>query len=138
MPSTYVKPTKACCAPGAKSEGPWGSFALQNMACTLSHDLIWQRFLKTDAEFAFVLEDDVFIAPDLGEWLADTSWWPKDADLIKFERWRSDGLYVLLGGDPLQPHKGRALHRMFSRQSGSAGYMLTRAAAEKFLARPPL
>ncbi|MEP2030885.1 MAG: glycosyltransferase family 25 protein [Paracoccaceae bacterium] len=121
---------------GCKDEGPWGSFALQNMACTLSHELIWQKFLKTDAEFAFVFEDDVFIAPDLGEWLADTSWWPKDADMVKFERWRSDGLYVILGSD-LQHHNGRDIQRMYSRQSGSAGYMLTRDAAEKFLARRP-
>ncbi len=121
---------------GCKDEGPWGSFTRQDMACTLSHELVWQKFLKSGAEFAFVLEDDVFIAPDLGEWLADTSWWPKDADMVEFERWRSDGLLVILGGDP-QDHKGRALHRMYYRQSGSAGYMLTRPAAEKFLARRP-
>ena len=121
---------------GCRDEGPWGSFAHQNMACTLSHELVWQRFLQSDAEFAFVLEDDVFIAPDLGEWLAYTDWWPKDAELVKFERWRSDGLYVNLGGDP-QHHNECAPHQMFSRQSGSAGYMLTRPAAEIFLARRP-
>jgi glycosyl transferase family 25 len=47
-----------------------------------------------------------------------------------------EGPWVILGSNP-QVHKGRVLHRMYSRQSGSAGYMLTRPAAEKFLTRRP-
>jgi glycosyl transferase family 25 len=121
---------------GCKDEGPRGSITRQDMACTFSHELVSQKFRKSGAEFVFVLEDDVFIAPDLSEWLADTSWWPKDADMVKFERWRSDGLSVILGGNP-QDHKGRALRRMHNRQSGPAGYMLTRPVAEKFLTRQP-
>ncbi|MFD3190915.1 glycosyltransferase family 25 protein [Sedimentitalea sp. HM32M-2] len=119
-----------------RDEGPWGVFTLQNMACTLSHAQIWQKFLDTDAEFALILEDDVFVATDLGSWLSDTGWWPKGADVVKFERWRSDGLYVLLDGRAVC-HRGRTIRRMYSRHSGSAGYMLTRAAAKAFLAREP-
>lgn len=119
-----------------RPEGPWGVFHHQNMACTLSHVRIWERFLTTDAAFCLVLEDDVFIAPDLGRWLADLSWWPDGADIVKLERWRSNRLKVLLD-QPGHGHLGRRVQRMRSRHSGSAGYILTRDTAEGLLAAAP-
>ena len=108
--------------------GPWGTFQPGNMACTISHGQAWERFLDTDATHCVVFEDDVFISPNLGAWLADLSWWPEDAHLVKLERWRAKTLRVLL--DRSGPtHMGRSLRRMWSRHVGSAGYVLNRKGA---------
>ena len=121
-----------------RKEGPWGVFHKQDMACTISHAAVWERFLASDAEFALVLEDDVFISPELGAWLADMSWWPADADLVKIERWRSrnNALRVLLDSKSTRV-LGRRLSRLYSRHVGAAGYILTRRAAELLLAEKP-
>lgn len=119
-----------------RPEGPWGIFKPKDMACTLSHARLWERFLASEADLCLVLEDDVFLSPDLAGWLADTSWWPLDADIVKLERWRDDRLLVFLDALGAQ-HQGRQLRRMHSRHSGSAAYMLNRRAARALLeARP--
>lgn len=121
-----------------KREGPWGTFHTPNMAATISHAQAWERFLASDATHCLVMEDDIFISPDLGAWLEDLSWWPADADIVKLERWRSKNskVKVLLevGGTT---HRGRALNRLLSRHMGAAGYMLSREAARKLLASQP-
>ncbi len=119
-----------------RREGPWGYFHTQNMACTLSHAAIWERFLARDEDLCLVIEDDVFLSPELVSWVADTGWWPKDADIVKLERWRDDRMRVILedGGGA---HLGRRVLRLLSRHPGSAGYMLTRVAATHLLAWRP-
>lgn len=118
--------------------GPWGVFHPQNMACTLSHAAAWERFLQTDLPYALVLEDDVFLSPELGAWLNDMSWWPADADMVKIERWRSknDGLFVLLGETEVT-HLDRSVARLYSRHVGAAGYILSRKAAQMLLDQKP-
>lgn len=119
-----------------RPDGPWGLFHDSNMAITISHAQVWERFLASDASHALVMEDDIFIAPELGDWLGDLRWWPADADMVKLERWRARSLKVLLGPEA-PPHRGRHLARLLSRHVGAAGYMLTRPAAEALLAAKP-
>lgn len=119
-----------------KSFGPWGAFAPGNMACTLSHARVWERFLDSGADAALVFEDDVFISAELRLWLEDLSWWPEGCGLVNIEFWRSDSLRVLLGTDGTQ-HLDRELAPMLSRNPGSAGYLVTRDAAEQLLAARP-
>ena len=121
-----------------KREGPWGTFHTPNMAATISHALAWERFLASDANHCLIMEDDIFIAPELGAWLKDLSWWPADADIVKLERWRSkNGKVRVLMEPPTATHRGRALRKLLSRHMGAAGYMLSRKAAEKLLAAQP-
>jgi len=117
-------------------EGPWGVFHLQNMACTISHARALERFLKTDADLCLILEDDVLIAPDLGQWILDMSWWPKDAGIVKIERWPGARTRVLMDA-PVAHHRGRKVARMLSRHVGSAGYFITRPAAKSVLEDRP-
>lgn len=117
-------------------EGPWGVFHLPNRAVTVSHALAWERFLQTESEFCLIMEDDIFISPELGSWVTDVSWWPESADIVKFERWRSSGTRVLLDKNK-QTYKGRQISRMYSRHMGAAAYMISRRAAQKLLATEP-
>lgn len=119
-----------------RDEGPWGYFHTKDMACTLSHAKAWAAMVASGAEQALILEDDVFLTPELADWLNDPSWWPADADIVRFERWRSNKLYVALGRKRLS-HLGRELRLMRSRHPGGAAYALTRKAAEHFLAQKP-
>ncbi|MTI03061.1 glycosyltransferase family 25 protein [Roseibium sp. RKSG952] len=118
------------------SEGPWGYFQTKDMACTLSHAKAWEAVIASGAEQALILEDDVFLTPELATWLDDPSWWPEDADIVRFERWRSTKLYVALGRKR-QSHLGREIRLMKSRHPGGAAYALTRKAAQHFLAQKP-
>ncbi|MEX0309944.1 MAG: glycosyltransferase family 25 protein [Tateyamaria sp.] len=120
---------------GTRPFGNWGVFKGQDRAVTISHARVWERFLDTNADLCLVLEDDVFLSPELGTWLSDLSWWPDGADLIKIERWQSKSLKLLMR--PHATHLGRQINQLLSRHTGAAGYILTRRAAKKFLAQRP-
>lgn len=119
-----------------RRNGRWGVFAIRDMACTLSHAEVWKRFLAGPGRICLVLEDDIFVAPDLGAWMRDLSWWPDGADIVKIERWRARSMRVLLARRG-RSHRGRELRRMWTRHSGSAGYFMTRDAAARLLAAQP-
>ena len=115
--------------------GNWGVFKSKDRAVTISHARVWERFLASDGDLCLVLEDDVFVSPELGAWLSDLSWWPASADLVKLERWRGRSLKLLMR--PHADHLGRQINRLLSRHTGAAGYILTRRAAEGLLAQRP-
>ena len=119
-----------------RAEGPWGFFHTKDMACTLSHAKAWEALTDSGAERALILEDDVFLTPELANWLNDASWWPADAHIVRFERWRSTKLNVALGRKRLS-HLGRDLRLMRSRHPGGAAYALTRETGLHFLAQKP-
>ncbi len=113
--------------------GPWGAYYPHDKACTLSHIKALTSFLESDQEFCLVMEDDAYLSEDLGNWIADMSWWPVDADIVKLERWRDDRFLVLLD-QKRASHLGRDLRKLHSRHSGTAGYIISRKGAEKVVA----
>lgn len=113
-------------------EGPWGPMDAHAKGCLLSHLDALRAFVDGPASHLLVLEDDVFVAEDLRRWLAG-DWWPAQADIVKIERWRDDRLLVLVDRETL-PCQGRRLHRLRTRHSGSAGYIVSRAVAGRILA----
>ncbi len=119
-----------------RDQGPWGAFARSHQACTISHSLAWERFLESDADIALIMEDDIHISPDTGEWLRDLSWWPADADMVKIERWNDERVRVLLENGGVS-HMGREVRKMLTRHMGAAGYMLNRRAAQVLLESRP-
>ncbi len=121
----------------SQSKGPWGLMRPHDMACTSSHLRAMLAFLETDAPYGLFCEDDIFISQDTVEWLSDMSWWPEDADVVKFERWRNDSMRIVLSGGTLN-HKERRLRRLVSRHPGCAGYLLTRDAAQRILDERPI
>lgn len=112
--------------------GPWGEFFSGDKACTLSHFNVMNAFLATDAPYCLILEDDVFLSDDVAQWMSDVSWWPKGADIVRFERWRAPELRLVLGRRASR-HLRRDIHPLYSRHSGTAGYVISRAAAQKVL-----
>jgi len=103
------------------------------LACTRSHELCWQTMLDMGAERALVFEDDVKISARLPELLnaLDTI----DAELI-----RIDALGSTIRVYPVDQTtaRGIAIRRFRSTTAGSAGYIINRSAARKFLGHPQL
>ncbi|WP_299968267.1 glycosyltransferase family 25 protein [uncultured Roseobacter sp.] len=113
--------------------GPWGVVPPHNMAICSSHLRVFERFLQTDADLALVFEDDVYIAPELGLWLEDLSWWPADADIVRFERWKSRTMKHVIAKHATR-FAGRRISRIFTRHPGAAGYVISRAHAQRLVA----
>ncbi len=113
--------------------GPLGQLGKGDMACTLSHLKAMETFLQGKAEYALILEDDVRVAFDLAEMLAETSWIPSDAELVKLESYVTRNLVVLLGPACGATSRGRLLQHLLSRHTGAAAYMISRRGAGKVL-----
>ncbi len=109
-------------------EGAWGEMHGHAKGCLASHLDALAAFLRGSASHLLVLENDVFMADDLADWIKG-DYWPLEADLIKLERWRDDRLKIVLDRTA-QTHSGRKIQRLRSRHSGSAGYIITRAGAQ--------
>jgi glycosyl transferase, family 25 len=100
-----------------------------NIACNESHRACLRALLASDAPYAIVLEDDVYLAPDFAR-LTAADWVPADADVVKLETW---GVRVHLDPAPIKVGS-RELRRLHSSHYGAAGYVIARATAERLLA----
>ncbi len=114
--------------------GPLGQLGLGDRACTISHTMAWDSFLRTDASHALFLEDDIFMAEDVADILADTAWIPAETHAVKLEKFNSGASRLLLADAVTQTPSGRAVHPMRSRHVGGGAYILSRKGAELALA----
>ena len=100
------------------------------IGCYLSHIAAMQAFLATDASHALILEDDATLLPALPEVLARAT--SREAvatwDVLKLES-RRTGFKLAL----LQLTSAHALCVNLFRSTGSAGYVLSRHAAQVYL-----
>jgi glycosyl transferase, family 25 len=99
------------------------------IACFESHRACWRALLDSDAGHAILLEDDVLLAADFAA-VACPGWVPADADVVKLETW---GVRVNLGRRHPNRIGPRELRRLHSTHFGSAGYVISRRAAERLL-----
>ena len=102
-------------------------------ARTASHFRLWDRFLEQGGNYSVVLEDDLTLSDQLSAYVKSCDWIPRDADLIKIEKYHPGNLRVLMGPPNGTGPDGRRLHRLYSRQAGAGGYVISRAAAEACL-----
>lgn len=117
-----------------KAAGPLGALGLGDRACTLSHIWAWRRFLETDASHALFLEDDVYLAEDTLQLLADAGWIAPGSNAVKLEKYGDGASRLLLGKAIGATPSARAIHPMLSRHVGGAAYILSRRGAEIALA----
>lgn len=101
------------------------------LACACSHFACWTRALECGDDEVLILEDDVFIAPQLTDVLAAHAPLPADAHLVRFETRRQR---VQLDNHYHAYSEGIALRRMYSAHPGTAGYVITRKGAKRLLA----
>jgi glycosyl transferase family 25 len=117
--------------------GPLGRLGNADRACTISHMRAWSALLASDARFALVLEDDIYLARDTPALLVAPDWIPAGVEVVKLEKFGDNPSSSLLLGKPIAAVPGgggRALHHMYSRHVGGGAYLISRRAAEAGLA----
>jgi glycosyl transferase, family 25 len=97
----------------------------------LSQRMAWQRLLDSGDPMAAVFEDDVLLAPEAGRLLARLAEGGWQADIVKLETTLRP---VVLGESAHLLDAAHGLRPLRSWHGGAAGYVITRAAAERLLA----
>jgi len=99
-----------------------------DVACFLSHQRLWQQLATQPDPYTAIFEDDIRIGEGLAELLANPSWIPADADLVKIETTlRPTTIDKTASGTA----GTRRVHRLRGWHAGTAGYIATpRGAAQ--------
>lgn len=100
-------------------------------ACFSSHRKAWEMLLASGDPHALVLEDDLLLADGMAAVLAG-NWVPADADVVKLESW---GNRAHVAKTPAAAVGRRNVSRLLSSHIGAGCYILSRAHAERLLAR---
>ncbi len=103
------------------------------LACCLSHVAAWRAIVASGARFGAVFEDDIQLADDAADFLGADDWVPADADIVKLNASRRRAKLSLRASAAAN---GRALRRLISPTTDSAGYVISAAHAERLLAQP--
>jgi glycosyl transferase, family 25 len=104
--------------------------SLGELGCYLSHVAALRAFLESPHEFALILEDDAGPTPDILPVLSALVTEPEHWDMVKLS-----GVHR---GTPLPVKRLTENHQlavMLSGAMGSSAYLISRPAAEKYLAR---
>lgn len=121
---------------GANLQGPLSRLRLPKKfedmtrferGCVRSHAAAWERLLAGEDSHACILEDDAVLSPDFAEFITDSSWIPKSCDVVKIE---TSTKTVAVAKRNSSCHD-RHLARLYSEHLGSAGYIVSRAGAQK-------
>jgi len=115
--------------------GPIPRMGAGARACTVGHFLIWEKFLKTDAKVAFILEDDAKVSSAFAEFVDEAVKISDEVEILNFNRQNSKGdtkKLVVAKAGVLQTPVFDAM-RLLGPHYGTAGYMITRATAQRLV-----
>ncbi len=112
--------------------GPLGDLGRGARACTAGHFHIWERFLKTGAPVAVILEDDVEFSPALADFLRTPAERLKGCDVLKLEyhKLHKGTKTLFVGRREFDLGNGLKAARLLLVHYGTGGYAITRAAAQ--------
>lgn len=96
------------------------------VACMQSHRACWSIIAKDDAPYGAVFEDDMVFSARAGALLADISWIPADADVIKLETFFRK---TMIQRKRTAVGSGFFLSRLVWNHVGTGGYILSRQTA---------
>jgi glycosyl transferase, family 25 len=115
--------------------GEIGFLSDNTRACSASHYKVWEFLISRDFNYGIVLEDDVELSDEFRDLLYDDSWIPKGSNLIKLEKFAPNKVSKILVGAVLSQALGdtRQVHKMYSRHTGAAAYLISRKGAKKLV-----
>lgn len=105
-----------------------------DLACSLSHHMVWRRIVDENLPAALIFEDDALIEGSLGGFLQADICQRLAFDLLKLETRRNR---ILLGERAIH-FGGVELRELQSSMMGAAAYIITRPTAQASLAHPLL
>mgnify|MGYP002640257134 CR=1 FL=1 len=113
--------------------GPIPRMGAGARACTAGHFKIWERFLETNARVAFILEDDVRVSKKLAAFVKTAPAYANEVDILNFNRQKSRRTQKKLVVSKVAPITSDVFtgRRLLGPHYGTAGYMITRSAAER-------
>ncbi|MEI9414592.1 glycosyltransferase family 25 protein [Mesorhizobium sp. Cs1321R2N1] len=100
------------------------------IACLHSHRACWTIIAQDDAPYGAVFEDDIVFSAKAGALLADTSWIPADADVVKLETFFHT---TVIQRERFSVGGGFSLFRLRKNHIGTGGYLLSRQTARALL-----
>ncbi len=100
------------------------------IALVLSHRRAWRQFLRTGQARCVILEDDVHFGEEFAEFIRNSDLEKCDFDVIKLETFRRP---LIVSQRDSYMIDGRRVARLLSTHMGSAGYTVTRRAAQRLL-----
>lgn len=109
------------------------AMARVEVACLLSHERAWKRFLATGAAHAMILEDDLVMSEGLPHFLDASLHADLRVDLLKLETFRQN---IRLGRARRLVASRFAVRQLLSSHLGTAAYVISRARVERTLADP--
>jgi len=117
------------------AEGPIPRMGKGARACTVGHFKIWKKFLETGASVAFILEDDALISKHFPEFMREALKYTDKVDILNFNRQNSKGVDKKLVVSAASPIKNKIFEakKLLAPHYGTAGYMITRDAANRLV-----
>jgi glycosyl transferase family 25 len=109
-------------------DGPLGPLSAGEKGCLSSHLRLWRRIASGEDRHAVILEDDVVLSGDAPKFLGDDAWIPREAGLLKLERF-GDANQLFFVGKRRTCVLGRQAAPLLSKQYGSGGYIIARETA---------
>lgn len=100
------------------------------IGCFLSHRAAWERVAASAESQALVLEDDVRLSAAVPKLLGHGNWMPAGAGLIKLD---TSGRRIGVTRSASRAPSGGTLNGLRSPHTGSAAYIVSRAAAARLL-----
>ena len=117
-----------------------GRWTKGKMGCDLSHYELWKIGARSPDPFICILEDDVYMSPDVKQFLKTTDWIPSDADIIRLEG--TTLMKCNIATRPVQEIACRGLYLMLPNKFknafsvGAGAYVIRKEAAQKLLEAP--
>ncbi|BFU61066.1 MULTISPECIES: glycosyltransferase family 25 protein [Rodentibacter] len=99
------------------------------IGCALSHIALWDFALENDLDYINIFEDDIHLGENTKA-LLEVDYLPHDVDVLKLE---ANGKMIF--GKPIAAKCNRNLYPITFKQSGTAGYTVTRKGAKYLLAQ---
>ncbi len=115
--------------PGPQIVEPIYPLTTGELATAESHKKAHQYIVDHQIPYACILEDDVILSPDFGEFMQNPSWIPKDSTLIKVETIK----YRVWIDKSSRDARQRQLRELHSYHPGCAGYIVSLESAKKLI-----
>lgn len=114
----------------------WSALTPGELACFLSHRRCLELIAAGDDRYGAILEDDLHLVSNVGEYLNSEAWIPWDADVVKLE----SGCYTADNGGKIHINRNalsitgdRRLHRLHSTSLGTGLYVVSRDFCRRIL-----
>lgn len=103
------------------------AWAPRELGCYLSHIECLRNFLRTDAQYALILEDDVRITGDLKAVIAQAMDFSADWNMLRLSTVNHGKWW------PVRPLEGYSLAVCLTREKGAGAYLVDRKAAARMV-----